>query len=555
MHATHRQTGKQIEQPTAKPNQPMMSGGMDLTRRQPQDADQLKPGESNDACSLIDLNPSSEEALNNNRVNTTMQENLDAAWLQEQWPEWGDDNTTPVNHDPLMHGATQREEHRWNMVMNKLNNIENNTNTLTRDVASLSAKVDRQSGDLQQVQTRSLNNEKNIASLSKQHQANMLEFDRTMQEKFKSLENSLREENTKHREELDSALSQESANIKTEVLQETEEKVIEITKPIKDDVLQGQYNFRKINLILVGLHEEKGVDDTSLAKKFFKNKMAITDVELEVAYRLGKQRGTKPRLLLVKFSNLTHRNRVWFAKSKIESGDDARVWIQEDLPKPLKNVHRTLFRVLKKARSLGGRFPNAQIRGQSLLIQGKSFSVDDLETLPEILRPSSMATPQSDSAVVFFGRFSILSNHHLSPFVIGGTQFSCMEQYLAWRRATHSGDADFIRAALTPSDPIVFKGILTNLRKNNPEGWDQLLDQVVTTGLRAKFQQNPSMGRFLCSTHPKEIGEASLNKKWGIGLTLVNPAVLDTSKWAAEGNLLGRKLVQIREELLIEKNN
>lgn len=541
-----------------------MASGADTVHHKP-NAGKIKPGDSSTDCSLIDLHSPSEEVLNNNRVNTTMQENFDATTLQEQWPEWGDDNTAPVNHDQPMHTFTQREEQRWDMVMSKLNsidtvvsklnNIENNTNTLTRDMASLSAKVDRQSGDLQQVQARALTNEKNIASLFKQQQESMAEFDRTMQKKFQTLESSLKEENTKLRGELDSALSQESAKIKTEVLQETEVKVMEVTQPIRDDVLQGQYNFRKINLILVGLHEQKGVDDTSLAKTFFKDKMAISDVELEVAYRLGKQRGNKPRLLLVKFSNLIHRNRVWFAKSNVKSGEDKKVWIQEDLPKPLKNVHRTLFRVLKKARSLGGRFPDAQIRGQSLFIQGKSYSVDDLETLPEVLRPSSIATPQSDSVVVFFGRFSPLSNHHPSPFVVGDTQFSCMEQYLAWRRASHSGDADFIRAALTPSDPIVFKGILTNLRQNNPEGWDQKLEEVVTTGLRAKFQQNPLLGRFLCSTHPKEIGEASLSKKWGIGLTLVNPDVFDTSKWIAGGNLLGRKLVQIRKELLIEKNN
>lgn len=51
---------------------------------------------------------------------------------------------------------TQSNDHRWDIMTKKLNNIENNTNTLTKDVASLSAKVDQQSGDLQQVKARSL---------------------------------------------------------------------------------------------------------------------------------------------------------------------------------------------------------------------------------------------------------------------------------------------------------------------------------------------------------------------------------------------------------------
>lgn len=524
----------------------------------------------------------------NNWAGITMQENLHSDWLLDQWPDWGDGDynitpPAPANHIPIMHELPgnnnpfsvnnnyrtfqsgeqrwelmmekfQSSEQRWEIMMKKINNIENNTNVLTKDVASLSAKVDRQLEDLQQVKARSLANERDIAALNKQQQDRTLEVDRIIHDRFQSMEASIRVENAKLREELDVTFSQERVKIKAEVAQETEAKVLEATKSVKEDALQDQYNSRKINLILVGLKEEKDIDDMVTAKSFFKDRMAIPDVELKVVYRLGKQRGNAPRLLLVKFANIVHRNKVWFAKSNISPKEGEKVWIQEDLPKPLKNVHRTLYRVLKKARSLGDRFPNAQIRGQTLLIDGTPYSIEELETLPEVLRPSVMATPQSDSASVFFGRFSPLSNHHPSPFAVENLKFSCMEQYLAWRRATLSGKTTLISRALKPADPIVYKGILNDLRKDNLEKWDKQLEEVVMAGLRAKFQQNPSLGRFLCNTHPREIGEASLSTKWGIGLTLVNPSVLDTSKWSKEGNLLGKKLTQVREELLIVKN-
>lgn len=498
----------------------------------------MVPGELNSVYTSIDLRPQdNRDTLNNNWASTTMKENLHPDWLNQQWPEWGDceDNITPTNHVPIMHEPAhsnnfpnelqnQRGSHpddqRWEIMMKKLSNIENSTASLTRDVASLSAKADRQSEDLQQIKSRSLANEKSIAELDKRQQNTMAEFDQTMQGKFQSLEASIREENSKFQGELQVAFSQEKDKIKAEIAQEAEAKA-----------LQSQCNARKINLILVGLKEDKETDDMSLAVTFFKNRMAAPDVRLKTAYRLGKKRGNSPRLLLVKFENMAHRNKIWFAKSNIVPEEGSKVWIQEDLPKPLKNVHRTLYRVLRKARSIDGRFPDAHIKGQNLIIEGKSYSIDNLEGLPDVLRPSTMATPQSESAVVFFGRFSPLSNHHPSPFSLDDHQFSCMEQYLAWRRASLSEKPNYISKALAPADPI-YKGILSDLREDHPKEWDQQLEEVVLAGLRAKFRQNPSLSQFLCNTYPKKIGEASLSTKWGIGLTLVSPHVLDVNKWS-----------------------
>lgn len=113
-----------------------------------------------------------------------------------------------------------------------------------------------------------------------------------------------------------------------------------------------------------------------------------------------------------------------------------------------------------------------------------------------------------------------------------------------------SGKQHLITRALHTSDPVKCKAILTDLKTNSDQAWNQQLEETITTGLRAKFQQNPSLARFLCDTHPRMIGEASPDKKWGIGLTLVSPDVLDTDKWEKKGNLLGKRLVAIREELM-----
>lgn len=56
---------------------------------------------------------------------------------------------------------------------------------------------------------------------------------------------------------------------------------------------------------------------------------------------------------------------------------------------------------------------------------------------------------------------------------------------------------------------MICKGILNELKNDNTVKWDETLESVVTSGLKAKFEQNPELAQFLIA------------------------------KWAEGGNLLG----------------
>lgn len=215
----------------------------------------------------------------------------------------------------------------------------------------------------------------------------------------------------------------------------------------------------------------------------------------------------------------------------------------------MKEAQRVLYHTFKKAKSMTDSFKSVQLKGTKIIIDGTAYGEKDLGTLPHALRPQNMATRQSDSVVVFFGRASPLSNHHPSPFQLEDHQFSSMEQFLAWRRARLSGRKALINRALASTNPVVCKGILNELKDNNLSKWQEVLEEVVVSGLKAKFDQNQALAQFLVVTHPQTLGEASLNRRWGIGLPLYSPDVFDTTKWCEGGNLLGEKLSQIREWL------
>lgn len=442
------------------------------------------------------------------------------------------------------------DEVRWSILMNKLSNIENNIATVSKDLNALTGRVDSNTKQIRTISSLSTENEINIAALNKRYDSAWAEIDQKMTEKFSAMERAMTEANEA---------------FQVEVRKETEDKVQEVKAEVQDDIIQGQCDHRKINLMLLGIPEtESAKNDTrDLVVSFFTKRMSIKHAGVDIAYRLGKSGSYKPRPIMIRFREMAFRNRVWFSKSQITQKDYDKAWIQEDLPKAAKNSHRTFYRILKKAKSRSGLFPDAHIKGQSLFINGKAYGLGDVESLPEVLRPSNLAMLQSDRAIVFFGRFSPFSNHFQAPITINGTKFSCMEQYIAWSRATHAERIKLVSKALKPADPIVYKGILNELKANKSNDtsktqiasqWYEQLSEVVARGLKAKFQQNPVLARALCNTYPKVMGEACYDTRWGIGLTLTDPDVLDTDKWPAEGNVMGKQLAIVRDELLATKN-
>lgn len=129
-----------------------------------------------------------------------------------------------------------------------------------------------------------------------------------------------------------------------------------------------------------------------------------------------------------------------------------------------------------------------------------------------------------------------------------------MEHFLAVKRAELSGRQDLIERALKAQDAAQAKYILNALHGDHQEQWDEQIEQLANEGLRAKFTQNADLQDFLCSTRNLILGEASTNTRWGIGMDLQNPEVLNPSKWSETGKLLGRALMKLRQELHQKKN-
>lgn len=233
------------------------------------------------------------------------------------------------------------DKDRWDILMNKLTNIENNTSSLSADLNALTERVEVNSEQVSATKNAVSENEKAIMRGDRKFDMAWAEVDKNMQAKFAAMEADMRRENEAFKERV-----VREAELKAEI--KAKDAAKEVTREIQDEVTQEKYDARKINLLIMGVPESGKGDTEDQVNSFLVKRMAISDIKVDIAYRLGKSGSRKPRPVLVRFKEMAHRNKVWFSKSKINK-EGGRAWLQEDLPKAVKNSYRTFFRILRQA--------------------------------------------------------------------------------------------------------------------------------------------------------------------------------------------------------------
>ena len=78
--------------------------------------------------------------------------------------------------------------------------------------------------------------------------------------------------------------------------------------------------------------------------------------------------------------------------------------------------------------------------------------------------------------------------------------------------------------------------------------WDAVRYEIVKSGNRAKFEQNPELKAALLKTGNRILAEASPKDTiWGIGLGREAAIQTDPQNWPGQ-NLMGKILTELREE-------
>jgi len=140
----------------------------------------------------------------------------------------------------------------------------------------------------------------------------------------------------------------------------------------------------------------------------------------------------------------------------------------------------------------------------------------------------------------FKGKYRFLSNFYLSPFSICGIQFITVEHFY---QAMKTNDYDDFTRIVTAETPGEAKKLGRNVMLR--EDWEHIKEDVMFTGLEAKFNQNPDLKQMLIDIGSQVLQEGNYwnDKYWGIDL-----------KTGKGKNRLGILLMRLGDKYIMEDN-
>lgn len=142
-----------------------------------------------------------------------------------------------------------------------------------------------------------------------------------------------------------------------------------------------------------------------------------------------------------------------------------------------------------------------------------------------------------------------LSNWYPSEFMVNGTVFSSMEQYMMYKKAVCFHDKEITDKILATDDVAEIKALGRLVANYNDNYWNGVRQIIVFEGLLAKFSQNEDLKSQLKTTGDTVLAECAVKDRiWGIGLSMKDPDRFEIDKWKGQ-NLLGYALMMVREQL------
>ena len=214
------------------------------------------------------------------------------------------------------------------------------------------------------------------------------------------------------------------------------------------------------------------------------------------------------------------------------------IYVDEAYPEIVQKRRMTLRPILKLAKSKTEYKGKCKLDYDSLIIKGIRYTVESLNRLPTDLAPYKTTQINSNTCTIFHGQHSPLSNFHYSPFSINGQEFQTAEKYIQYQKACYFNDQETAEKILISKDPFESKTLSCNIANYDNESWKHNAKSVCYPGIRAKFEQNPLLAKFLIATKPMTLAESSYDKLWGTGMALHDKNALNESYWANTG-LLG----------------
>ena len=323
---------------------------------------------------------------------------------------------------------------------------------------------------------------------------------------------------------------------------------------LEERVIHLEAQSRRDNLLFDGVPEPEGETPTDCLNTVFhilQHNMSIPDarqMKIVRCHRNGPKipGSTRPRQIIFKMFWFGDREKIWQSRRKLKG---SKIWVSEDFPKEIVQRRYKLQPILREAKQLK---KSAFISVDKLIVEGRTYTVDTLSSLPSELQPQNVSTKSNGSITAFYTSASPLSNFYPSPVKDdeSGITFNTSEHFYQYCKAKEFGDVESMDKIKMAKSPLEAYRLGRKVSNYNRSQWEALSPDVMFRVCKAKYLQHPQLRDFLSKTGDTELVEASpFDLFWGVGISLRNlNSLFQKDNWKGK-NWMGKVLSKVREQL------
>ena len=171
---------------------------------------------------------------------------------------------------------------------------------------------------------------------------------------------------------------------------------------------------------------------------------------------------------------------------------------------------RKLLRPILKASKQYNEYKNtSRLDGDKLVINGRRYGKNNLQQLPDKLKPMKVSTREDSDTIGFFGELCPFSNFYESEFIWNRYIKHCFEQYIQHQKAKYRRDVATANEIMSCKTALQCKCASRNINNYQAEEWIKFTETECIKDLTAKFDQNPKLKAALLNTGEKALVECS----------------------------------------------
>ena len=322
------------------------------------------------------------------------------------------------------------------------------------------------------------------------------------------------------------------------------------TTQIED--LQAEKNaletyMRKSNVIFEGCPESENEDTTAIIGNLLNNVMNLNvnaSQEIDKLHRFGRSAAGRPRPIIVKFVKHSTRDYVLSSAKKLKDYRE-RIFINEDLPTPVKSRRADLRSIVQHARSEG---ISAKQTGDRIVVDGHTYSYKTLDCLPAKYALEAARTKSiGEDVTAFYSKHSPFSNFYPCKLTVDNDSFTSVEQAYQATKAKLAGRDDIAMKIMSETDCLSMAKLGESIKLPRDSPWFAQRETIMKKIVLCKFSQNVSLRAKLNATAERKLVETTRDSFWGAGVTINAPTLLNGT-WHGRNNL-GKILGEVRSQL------